>query len=436
MEFQEVKEDLESDLEYDMTSDEDDLMSNISSQTSTSSSSSDLEMIAILLASDDLGTRRARAVIRERASWRQRVAYALQEGSFTRMFRMQRESFLFLLHYIAPQLTVNTRMARIAGQGQPEIDPEMMLLMTIRWLAHGSVHDIRSTFGCSEPSFYRVLHRTLQAIVSCQDCPGLQITFPATLDEMRESASAFRALSTDGIMVGVIGAIDGWFCAIKCPRQSERVNQRSFYSGNYGSYGVNVQAVCDSMSRFTYLSVQSPGSTNDVVAFETCSLSQRCKSFPPSFHLVGDNAYVCNESMITPYSGSQKNDPTKDSFNFYVSQVRIKIEQAFGLVRNKWRIFNSPLSVKLQSVGVVINAAFRLHNFCINQRDFQTNMIIDIDNHIPEYDKYIGDEATLLGNGGRNISMRREQIRRYLEERGIQRPLYNIQRNMAQYDEE
>lgn len=345
------------------------------------------------------------------------------------MFCMRRESFLVLLHHLGPVLSVDHRMARVRGQGQPEIDPEMMLLMTVRWLAHGSVHDICSTFGCSESSFYRVLHRTLRMIVQCGTCPGLQINFPSTIEEMQVAAAGFRAVSTDGIMAGVIGAIDGWLCAIACPRSSENVNQRSFHSGNYGHHGINVQAACDSMARFTYLSIQCPGSTNDPVAFESCSLSQQCASFPPSFHLVGDNAYVCNETMLTPYAGTQKLSSSKDSFNFYLSQVRIRIEQAFGLVVNKWRIFRSPLTVKLANVQYVIQAAFRLHNFCIGQWDYVPNVITDPDNHMPEYDQFL-DENSLLANNGKGTSLRRERIRRYIEERGICRPIYNRQRNV------
>jgi len=53
---------------------------------------------------------------------------------------------------------------------------------------------------------------------------------------------------------------------------------------------------------------------------------------------VVNNAYICSETLLTPLSGVDKEDPAKDAFNFYLSQLRIRIEQIFGLMTQKWRI--------------------------------------------------------------------------------------------------
>ena len=39
------------------------------------------------------------------------------------------------------------------------------------------------------------------------------------------------------------------------------------------------------------------------------------------------------------------------------------------MLTNKWRIFKKTLEVSLRRVGKIILASFRLHNFCINQRN-------------------------------------------------------------------
>ena len=41
-----------------------------------------------------------------------------------------------------------------------------------------------------------------------------------------------------------------------------------------------------------------------------------------------------------------KKDPEKDAFNLYLSQLRIRIEQTFGLITNKWRILRQPLQME------------------------------------------------------------------------------------------
>jgi hypothetical protein len=47
--------------------------------------------------------------------------------------------------------------------------------------------------------------------------------------------------------------------------------------------------------------------------------------------------------LLTPYLGQQRQDVAKDSFNFYLSQCSIQIEQAFVQLTNVWRVFKLPL---------------------------------------------------------------------------------------------
>jgi len=60
---------------------------------------------------------------------------------------------------------------------------------------------------------------------------------------------------------------------------------------------------------------------------------------------IGDDEYVCTETLVTPFSGVEKDDPAKDAFNFYLSPMSICIEQKFGLMTAKWRILRQPLQI-------------------------------------------------------------------------------------------
>ena len=68
-------------------------------------------------------------------------------------------------------------------------------------------------------------------------------------------------------------------------------------------------------------------------------------------YVVSDNAYVCLEHLLTPFSGKQRNDAVKDSYNYYLSQLRIRIEQTFGYMMTKWCILQQPLPSKLKNQG-------------------------------------------------------------------------------------
>ena len=51
--------------------------------------------------------------------------------------------------------------------------------------------------------------------------------------------------------------------------------------------------------------------------------------------ILGDAAYPLSEKILTPYRGKGLSNG-KDSFNFYPSQLRVKIEQSFGILVSTW----------------------------------------------------------------------------------------------------
>jgi hypothetical protein len=53
---------------------------------------------------------------------------------------------------------------------------------------------------------------------------------------------------------------------------------------------------------------------------------------------------------------------------FLQSQLRIRIEMAFGIMQMKWAILNRPIGVNMTNVKWLAVAIARLHNFVINER--------------------------------------------------------------------
>ena len=213
---------------------------------------------------------------------------------------------------------------------------------------------------------------------------------PTSLSDMHNAANSFRELSLDGQLNGCIGALDGWLCRIKVPSASDAMNVASYFSGHYQSYGVNVQATCDAACQFTSISVLCPGGTGDSKAFAASFVQQYVSSFPRGFYMAAANAYTLFDTLLIPYCGVDKLDPSKDVFNFHVSQLCIQIEQAFGLLVSKWRIFKKPLEVKLFHVGHIVQACARLHNYRINNRDENIPVIInrDPDSFAPNFEAF------------------------------------------------
>lgn len=146
------------------------------------------------------------------------------------------------------------------------------------------------------------------------------------------------------------------------------VNTRSFYSGHYCTYGINVQGACDHNSKFLFLGVAGPGVMPDRDAVNEVSLGALVDQLPGLFYVLGDCAYSPSEHMIPVFGGSQALNVDHDNFNFYASQCRIRIEMAFGMMTQKWGILQRPLRCRLKKVWKVVGAIGRLHNFCIDER--------------------------------------------------------------------
>jgi hypothetical protein len=305
-----------------------------------------------------------KCLLRKRMDWAHGSKILLAEGQFMRCYKMSYRAFEELVEKLAPALQVNELQSK-RRTGTKPITPVNQVHMCVRWFGGGSYHDIRKSSGVSKTAFYASVHRVIAALISH---PDLKIQFPSDEQALRESAREFTRLSSGGMLTGCVGALDGWLCPIKVPRKKEVGRVTSFFSGHYHRYGVNVQACCDHLSRFTFVSCSSAGGCGDSLAFTRTSLAEKVATLPVGIYLTGDNAYVNSNQLLTPFPKPKITTQYQDSYNYHLSQLRIRIEMAFGLLVKKMRIFRAPLEVKFANVSKVIMAGCVLHNWCINAR--------------------------------------------------------------------
>ena len=273
-------------------------------------------------------------------------------------------------------------------------------------------------------------------------CDALSFSMPTTEDELDCAAEDFKSISFNSVIDGCVGCLDGFLLSIQTPSKRETGNVKAYFSGHYQCYGINVQAACDSKCRFISVAVAAPGGSNDIAAFRKTNLLGILTQLPIGKYVIGDNAYVCSEHLLTPFSGDQQNDPRKDAYNFYLSQLRIRIEMAFGLLTSKWRILRRPLQCKLKHAGKLFLCVARLHNFCINERllhgqQFQVGggatgpaSFDDDDNDDDETSfAFLPSDVTVTNIPGN--SMMREILLEKMTNMSLCRPQYNQERNVG-----
>jgi len=263
--------------------------------------------------------------------------------------------FYDVLARIEPDIS-QTRPQMARGGGV--VVPELMLSMTLRYLAGGSYLDIMRIHGVANPTFYVVKRKVLAAIVRHY----FPRKFPfGDADRLKKLEESFVRVSTCGeCMRGCVGAVDGLAVKIKQPSVREDPRQKRYYCRK-GFFALNLQAVCDGNRVFTYAKIAAPGSVNDALAWTLCDMHIDLENGAlGSYWIAGDAAYGCSSNLLCPHSGAQT--PKKKNFDFYLSQKRIHVECAFGLLVGRFGVLWAPLRCTLKEAVRTVEACIGLHN--------------------------------------------------------------------------
>jgi len=255
-------------------------------------------------------------------------------------------------------------------------------------------------------------------------------------------------------MTGCVGALDGLLIEVRRPWLSESDNPDAYFSGHYSRYGVNCQGVCDAHYRFTYFVVAAPGRTGDLRALQGTSLQLKIAGLPFLCYIVGDAAYVCSDRLLTPFKGAQKENPQNSAFNYFLSQLRIRIECSFGLLTTKWSILRGNLThVSQRKASAVIMTCAMLHNFVISVDGLdedQAPQTIQPETLPGTNDPPRNEEGDPIGyfpnvaeteidielENQAGSSRIREAILNRIRSENLQRPFHNLLRNQGRAAEE
>ena len=170
----------------------------------------------------------------------------------------------------------------------------------------------------------------------------------------------------------MVGAIDGKHVVIEAPAKSGTLHH------NYkGTFSIVLLAVCDAKYNFTLVDVCQCGSNNGrgVLAqskissvFENNTLNLPESEVLPgtnldiSYFLVGDEIFPLKPWLLRPYPGRLL-QLLEMIYNYHHSRARIIIENAFEILRGRWRIFSHPIKASVQNTERYVMACLCLHNY-------------------------------------------------------------------------
>jgi hypothetical protein len=263
---------------------------------------------------------RNRLLHSRRKSWAEFCSES-DEISFRRMFRMSMASFNRLCDLISAQvgpevfrsenyLSNNLPIHQLHAAHEAiggYIPGEVKLAMMLRLLAGASYLDLMHIFGVSRATIYREFHVTLKWVNRTFNFALSSLLINKDHHGLKQISHGFASFS-NGIFEGIIGALDGIAIRITCPKESDGIRNAGSYWTRKQFYALNVQAICDSKKRFTWVSTGHQGSMHDSMAFHGTKLNAWLKDNvdwlqEKNFFLLGDSAYNISPYLLTPYGG-------------------------------------------------------------------------------------------------------------------------------------
>ncbi|KAK8773621.1 hypothetical protein V5799_011850 [Amblyomma americanum] len=241
------------------------------------------------------------------------------------------------------------------------------LAITLRYLVSGMyMQDVALEFRVGISTVSATVHSTCRLLWTTLQPLYLKV---ATTEKWEEVARGFKEKCN---FPNCVGAVDGKHVQIQAPPHSG-----SLYYNYKGTYSIVLLAVADSNLKYVMIDVgaygrQSDGGTLSMSRFGKC-LEGGGLGLPGPEHLpgtqtaaphvfVGDEAFQLRPDFLRPYSGRSQSEE-KRIFNYRLSRARRCVENTFGVMVSRFRVFRRSINLLPSNVDNVVMACCVLHNF-------------------------------------------------------------------------
>lgn len=196
---------------------------------------------------------------------------------------------------------------------------------------------------------------------------------PSCEDEWKEVETDFRQRWN---FDHAVGAVDGKHVAILKPPESGS----SYY--NYKKFFSKILfAVVNANYEFMYVHVGTNGSVSDATVLSNSRFYKKLVN--DSLHLplpsplpgtqisvpyvfLGDSAFGLNKYIMKPYPLANISHE-KRVFNYRLSRARRVVENSFGILASRFRVFRQAISLNVEKVDMIVLSCCVLHNFLMKR---------------------------------------------------------------------
>ncbi|CAF4865572.1 unnamed protein product [Pieris macdunnoughi] len=305
----------------------------------------------------------------------QRTLQATEPDDYKNFLRMDNDYFETLLELIRPNIEkqdTNMRQAIPASQ---------RLSITLRYLVTGmDLEDLKFMCAVAPRTLDLIIQETCEAIIQklkriypgpAVMCFCFSLIVPRTIEDWKKVAKDFERRWN---FPNCIGAVDGKHIEIEKPS-----NSGSYYFNYKKTFSIVLMAIVNANYQFMMVDVGANGrmsdggtlkntkfwqlfseSENKLNIPEPCELLESDKKFP--FVLVGDEAFQLTPNFMKPYNKAVLTDERR-IFNYRLSRARRVVENAFGILSWRFKIFIKDIGLHPDKTRKVVLAACHLHNY-------------------------------------------------------------------------
>ncbi|CAN8032339.1 unnamed protein product, partial [Ixodes persulcatus] len=280
--------------------------------------------------------------------------------AYRELLRMDEGTFEELLGLVRPLIKKEDTNMR------ESIKPDTRLELTLRFLATGeSQKSLAYQFRLGHGTVHAILWETCAAICTTL---GHLVHTPATEEEWLAKAEDFKMIWQ---FPNCVAAIDGKHVQIVKPARSG-----SLYYNYKKTFSLVLFALTDARYNFIYVDASSYGSASDGGVWARTPLGKqvargsahlpRTVALPNSplqlpAVIVGDDAFPLAEHLMKPHSKSNLTDE-EATFNERLSRSRRVVENSFGQLANRFRVYHTTIYAEPDHVRDLIKATCILHN--------------------------------------------------------------------------
>lgn len=157
----------------------------------------------------------------------------------------------------------------------------------------------------------------------------------------------------------------------------------SDYYNYKGSFSIVLLALVDHDYCFLYADIGAKGRISDGGVFNNSILWEKIcansinlpqPSLLPNSNVsvpyvfLGDGAFALSSHIMKPFPGHHAVGTPQRLFNQQLSRTRVIVENAFGILSNKFRIFKKPMQLNEVKASVITKTCVLLHNFLRKSR--------------------------------------------------------------------